>query len=243
MRAERIGATTVILTRKSSNLYYNRWIAAGCAAPASEAQLERAIAYAREHRVASLGVSTGPGTRPAELGRWLEARGFRRVHPGAKLWRGAEPLPRPEHPSTVTVRKVRGREVGTWIDVVSRVWRTYDSRRAWYEARAKTPGWTHYLAWIDGEPVGAGALFLGEVGETKAAHLVDGVTLPAWRRRGVQAAIIRRRVGDARRAGCSVLTSETAPPLPRMPLVSFRNLCRQGFRFGYLRESWRLDFA
>ncbi len=78
--------------------------------------------------------------------------------------------------------------------------------------------------------------------EFAVGHVVDGVTLKPWRRRGAQAAIIRRRVADGRRLGCGLFTSETAPPLPRMPLVSFRNLKRQGFELAYLRYSWILEF-
>ena len=124
-----------------------------------------------------------------------------------------------------------------------RLWRTFGTRRRWYEARVRTPGWYHYLAWIDDEPVGAGALFVGDVGSTRVGHLVDGVTLGPWRRRGAQSAIIRARVSEGRRLGCELFTSETAPPLPRMPLVSFRNLRRQGFEMAYLRDAWKLDLS
>ena len=131
------------------------------------------------------------------------------------------------------------------MDVVSEVWRVFGFRRAWYEARVASSGWRHYLAWIDDQPVAAAALFVGTVGSgssaVKVGHLVDGVTLKAWRRRGAQAAIIRRRLADGRRAGCELFTSETAPPLPRMPLVSFRNLQRQGFELAYLRYPWNLE--
>ena len=58
-----------------------------------------------------------------------------------------------------------------------------------------------------------------------------------------QAAIIRRRLIDGRRLGCELFTSETAPPLPRMPLVSFRNLRRQGFELAYLRYPWNLELS
>ncbi len=44
-----------------------------------------------------------------------------------------------------------------------------------------------------------------------------------------------------RRLGCELFTSETAPPLARMPLVSFRNLQRQGFELAYLRYAWNLE--
>ena len=97
------------------------------------------------------------------------------------------------------------------------------------------------MAWIDGEPVAAGALFVGTVAGRTVGHLVDGVTLRDWRGRGAQSAIIRRRISDGSKLGCQLFTVETAPPLPRMPLVSFRNLCRQGFHLAYLRESWRLQ--
>lgn len=242
MRSERIGSATVVLTKSSANLYYNRWIAAGQAGAATEEQLDRFLGLARAHGVASVGVNLSPGTRPSAAGRWLTERGFTRCQPGAKLWRDASPLVRLPRPLGISVRRVAQTEAGVWVDVVSKVWRTFGSRRPWFEARATTPGWTHYLAWHGDEPVGAGALFIGLVGATPAGHLVDGVTLPQWRRRGVQTAMIRKRVSEGRRRGCTVFASETAPPLPRMPLVSFRNLRRQGFELAYLRESWRLDF-
>ncbi len=243
MEAGRIGSASVILTRKSTNLYYNRVIALGQTSPATEAQLDRAIAEARDCRVAALAVNVGPSARPAEMTRWLHARGFQPAHPSGKLWRDGAPLPRSSRAPGIRVRRVRHGQAALWVDVVSKVWRTFGSRRAWFEARVRTPGWRHYLAWIDGQPVAAGALFIGTVAGATVGHLVDGVTLGPWRRRGAQAAIIRRRVSDGLASGCTLFTSETAPPLPRMPLVSFRNLCRQGFEFAYLRGNWKLDLT
>ena len=91
----------------------------------------------------------------------------------------------------------------------------------------------------------AATLFIGTVGAgnraVKVGHLVDAVTRKPWRRCGGQAAMIRRRVADGRRLGCELFTSETAPPLPRMPMVSFRNLQHQGFELAYLRYPWNLE--
>lgn len=243
LRAERIGAGSSVLTRNSENLYFNRLIALGQASPATKRQLDTFLEGAREHRVKAVAVTVSPGARPRELTTWLKRRGFKRGHPSAKLWRNGEPLARPRHLSQVTIRKVAPRDADQWIDVVAQVWRTFGFRRAWYAARVAARDWYHYLAWVDGEPVGAGALYIGAVGSVRVGHLVDGVTLAPWRRIGTQAAIIRKRVSVGRRLGCELFTSETAPPLPRMPLVSFRNLRRQGFELAYLRDVWRLELG
>ncbi len=253
LAAERMGSAAVILTRKSENTMYNKLAALGQASPATTRQIDRFVDMARQHRVKKISVPLGDGMRPRELPRLLESRGFQRGYPSAKLWRDGTPLPSPYIDSRsrrgkatpITVRRVRPAEASLWVDVVSDVWRAFGFRRPWYEARVATPGWRHYLAWIHGQPVAAGALFVGIVGSSasarKVGHLVDGVTLKPWRRRGAQGAIIRRRVADGCRLGCELFTSETAPPLPRMPLVSFRNLKRQGFELAYLRYPWNLE--
>ena len=227
LAAERMGSAAVILTRKSKNTMYNKLAALGQASPATERQVDRFIDMARQHRVKKISVPLGDGMRPRGLPRLLESRGFVRGYPNAKLWRDGSPLPppridperRPNETTHISVRRVRPSEASAWVDVVSEVWRVFGFRRAWYEARVAAPGWRHYLAWIDDEPVAAGALFIGTVGAgnraVKVGHLVDAITLKPWRRRGAQAAIIRRRVADGRGRGCELFTSETAPPLPR----------------------------
>ncbi len=237
LAAERMGSAAVILTRKSENTMYNKLAALGQASPATERQVDRFIDLARQQRVKKISVPLGDGMRPRGLPRLLESRGFVRGYPNAKLWRDGSPLPppridperRPNETTHISVRRVRPSEASAWVDVVSEVWRVFGFRRAWYEARVAAPGWRHYLAWIDDEPVAAGALFIGTVGAgnraVKVGHLVDAVTPKPWRRR----------------LGCELFTSETAPPLPRMPLVSFRNLQRQGFDLAYLRYPWNLE--
>lgn len=243
LSAERIGSASAVLARRSTNLYLNRLIALGQASPATEAQLDTFLDLSRSHRVKAVGVVVGEAARPPELTRWLKERGFERGHPSAKLWRGGETLQRMSGTCAVRVRRVRPADASIWVDVVSQVWRTFGFRRPWYEARVATPGWRHYLAWVGEEPVAAGALYVDDVGAARVGHLVDGVTLGPWRRLGAQRALIRKRVVEGRRLGCTLFTSETAPPLPRMPLVSFRNLRREGFELAYLRDVWKRELA
>ena len=60
------------------------------------------------------------------------------------------------------------------------------------------PGWSCYVAYDGDAPAGAGALYVdGGVG-----WLGFGATLPAYRGRGAQSAILAARIEDARRQGC-----------------------------------------
>ncbi len=256
LAAERVGSAAAILTRKSQNTMYNKLVGWGQASPGTAGQLDRFVQAARRHGVAKVSVPLGATARPRGLASLLQERGFRRGSPGAKLWRDGSPLPAPARApalrgtdpgirSRIRVRRVRPAEAPLWVDLVAEVWRVFGYRRPWFEARVSAPGWSHYLAWIEDRPVAAGALFVATIGRGRRAvtvgHLVDGVTLKPFRRQGAQSVVIRRRIADGRRLGCSFFTSETAPPLPRMPLVSFRNLRRQGFELAYLRHSWSLE--
>lgn len=102
-----------------------------------------------------------------------------------------------------------------------------------YAAALGLPGWTHYLALVDGEAAGAGALFLSD---TVACFMVVA-TDPAYRGRGVQRALIARRMADAVSAGCSLAVAETVDDN-----ASPRNFRRAGFRLAHRRMMYRTEF-
>ena len=91
---------------------------------------------------------------------------------------------------------------------------------------ARTPDVRRYLARVHGEPAGsASARFDGGV-----AEMCGAATRPALRRRGVQRALLQRRVEDARAAGCEVAVVTTSPGTQ-----SQANAERSGFRLLYAR--------
>ena len=69
------------------------------------------------------------------------------------------------------------------------------------------PGFRRYCAWIDGQLVGTATLRLDD----GLAQLCGAATLPAWRRRGVQTALLQRRLADAADAGSDLALMTTAP--------------------------------
>lgn len=83
---------------------------------------------------------------------------------------------------------------------------------------------TCYLARVDGEPAGGGELFIHQ----GAAEFGSASTRPAFRRRGVQAALLAARLAAARAAGCDLALVLTEPGSD-----SQRNVERAGFRLAY----------
>jgi GNAT superfamily N-acetyltransferase len=83
-----------------------------------------------------------------------------------------------------------------------------------------------YLALVDGEPAGGGVVsaYKGVGG------LFGASTLPAFRRRGVQAALLNARLAWARDHGCDLAVSIAQPGS-----TSHRNIERFGFRVAYTR--------
>jgi GNAT superfamily N-acetyltransferase len=97
------------------------------------------------------------------------------------------------------------------------------------------PGWSCYVAYADGEPAGAGALHVHE----DTGWLGFAATLPQFRGRGAQSAILAARIEDARRQGCARVSTETGELDADRPSNSYRNIIRAGFREAGVRANWK----
>jgi len=69
------------------------------------------------------------------------------------------------------------------------------------------PGTRLYIASVDGVPAAAAALDIRD----GIGHLTAGATLPQFRRRGCQTALIERRLADAQEEGCDLALGNAAP--------------------------------
>jgi GNAT superfamily N-acetyltransferase len=86
------------------------------------------------------------------------------------------------------------------------------------------PATLTYAATLDGQLVAAGSVHLGD----RSAALMGVSTLPAFRRRGIQQALIARRLAAAR--GCILATISSKPGIP-----TERNAMRLGFTMAYTK--------
>ncbi len=136
-------------------------------------------------------------------------------------------------------------ELETWIDVVVSGFATPDAQgvashesfpRAALERivrdTTEARGYVRYLARLGGIPAGGASMrAAGEV-----AQLCGAATLPAHRRKGVQTALLERRLADAARAGCDIAVVTTLPGSK-----SHENVQRHGFELLYTRAILRRD--
>jgi len=85
---------------------------------------------------------------------------------------------------------------------------------------------TCFFAWLDGQPAGGGAIYIHE----GTAEVGSTSTRPAFRRRGVQTALLQAQLVAAREQGCDLALTITSPGSD-----SQRNMERVGFRLAYTK--------
>lgn len=91
------------------------------------------------------------------------------------------------------------------------------------------PGWGLYLVFAEGQPAAAGALYV----QDGVASLVIGGTLPEFRRRGCQMALLHARMADAAKQGCDLIVAQAG-----LDTTSQHNMERAGMRIAYTRAFW-----
>ena len=102
------------------------------------------------------------------------------------------------------------------------------------EALQDQPGWSHWLALVDGQPAGAALSYLRD----GRCWFGWAATLPAWRGRGVKCALDDARIAAARAAGCGWISTDTGTGTPQAPDRSLQSLMHRGFLAAHLRASY-----
>jgi ribosomal protein S18 acetylase RimI-like enzyme len=148
------------------------------------------------------------------------------------------PLPAPEPaplPDGVAIERV-----GADLDDFARVLpvghgvpaENLDGAVARTRHQSEIDGTSLYLATVDGTPAAAAVLFQ----QGDLAYLASASTLPQFRRRGCQTALVQRRLADAVAAGC-----RRACVLTEWMSQSHANMARAGFTTAYTKAMWRID--
>jgi len=173
------------------------------------------------------------------LGSALSDRGYR-LH-GFENVLGLQITPEIAGPQVggVGVELAADDEWGMWVDIAVDAFTNLDGTgsappdsltrehlRAVLGEMMAVPGFIRYLARIEGEAVGEAAMRI----DGDLAQLAGAGTRPHARGRGVQKALLQRRLADARAAGCTLAVVTTAPGTR-----SQDNVMRRGFDLLYTR--------
>ena len=139
----------------------------------------------------------------------------------------------------LTVERLTPGTTETWFEVIVDGFSTPDGSavlpeeqfereglRQIFDDFVRSSAYRGYLCRWRGTPVGGAGMRL----DSGVAQLAGAATLPAFRRRGVQAALLRFRLQDAEEAGCDLAVVTTAPGSK-----SQHNAQRQGFELLYPR--------
>lgn len=221
-------AAACIVARDVPSLMLNRVIGLGVAAPATSAMLDLAGEAFGETRYM---IPVAPQCQPSELTDWLRRRGFEAGYAWMKFERGAEPAPaaatelevraaEPEDAKAFGQALIAGYEMPGWM-------------AGWVGALVGRPGWSCYLAFAGAEPAAAGCAYI----RPPVAWLGLAGTVPAYRRRGGQGAIMAARITEAIAAGCTAIGTETGERVLDRPSASYSNIVRFGFTEAYVRPN------
>ena len=89
--------------------------------------------------------------------------------------------------------------------------------------------WTFYLASIDNVPAGIGVLFIKD----RIATLAAAATVPSLRKKGIQSALIKKRIYQASLEECDLIVGQA-----KFGSTSQTNMEKAGMKIGYTKAIW-----
>jgi GNAT superfamily N-acetyltransferase len=169
--------------------------------------------------------------------RILPDRGYRPIEQSTVLYQAlratADAMPEPNQ--SLRVRLLSADEFDVWATTTSLGWSDTPELAQFIldfgRSYACAAGMTTLIAEWDGEPAAAAALSI----QSGVAVLGGASTVPKFRRRGLQAALLQARLAHGARVGCDLAMMVAAPGSG-----SQRNAERRGFRIAFTRTKWAL---
>ena len=165
----------------------------------------------------------------------LCARNYRPIELSNVLCRPVE-RPTAEEQSGISVRLIAPEDAQLWSNISARGWSHEHPELGDFlpdlgAISAARGDSLSFLAEHDGKPGAAGVLCIHD----GVALFGGSSTVPELRRRGLQAALLHKRMGYAFDHGCDLAMIVVQPGSD-----SQRNAERKGFRIAYTRIKWRL---
>ena len=200
--------------------------------PVTAADLDRLENFYRSHG-APAQLDLCPLTDPSVL-ELVSARGYRIAELNNCLYCDLDGQPPVDVPAGVTIRRGSTDEAGIFSDLVTRSFFEKEKAPADFADMLAPlfhfPEALTFLALINNVPIAAAAGRI--IPEHRVFALFGAGTLPEFRGRGIQTALLRMRMKAAAEAGC-----ELAVVVTRGGTTSERNCVRLGFQIAYSKAT------
>jgi len=239
IRFAHLPAAAVFAAREAPLVEFNRALGLGLEQPVTEEALERVTAWLRANCSSARALQLAPPVLSEAVLNWMHKSGLQVEGAGwMKFWRSPSPVPDPPSSTTLVLRSAQPGDAADFGAVVQAGFGAPPPFANWFSGLVGRPKWRIYLAYDGRDPVASGALFI----ESGWAWVGIAATLPAYRRRGAQTALLSRRISDGLAAGVIGFTGETSEPVPgqQASQTSYRNLLRAGFCAAYTRPNYRV---
>lgn len=141
------------------------------------------------------------------------------------------PRAAPDTAPGVTVEKVTVATLEEFLDCHCRGWGVGDPEgfKANVRGWLTEPGWNLYLARVYDRPAATAILFI----QGGQAYCADSACDPEFRGRGAHSALLGRRLEDAGKMGCEIVSAGAD-----FMSTSHRNMLRAGFSTLYTKSVW-----
>jgi GNAT superfamily N-acetyltransferase len=231
---ESIGGGRAMFAGKTSPI--TQAFCVGLYGPVSDAEMDRLEDFFHS-RGAAVNIEHSPHADLSVAGHYA-SRGYYPIEFSNTLFRPMDERGRPADPATtgsdqIEIRPITTAEANLWTRTVC---------EGFAEQIPITPELletvtcfvysslaTCFLALVNGTPAGGAALGIHE-----GVAIVNGAsTLPQYRNRGIQTALLQTRLAYAAEKGCDLAMTNTGPGT-----LSQRNVERQGFRVAHSRTKY-----
>lgn len=231
--AERLGGGVVTALPHSSSRYWTKALGFGFTEPVTEGLLERVVGRWREAGVRAGTLQLAPAALPDD---WEGLRARFGLTPSGSWYKLYARTDQVVAATTqLRVAAVSATRVDEWARIVLTTFgMSVDELGGMLTASTAHPG-VHPFAAFDGDTMVAAAL-VSTVGEVASLHAA--ATLPGYRGRGAQSALLTARVARARELGCRWIVAETGVPAPGETNTSLDNLRRAGLEPLYERPNF-----
>lgn len=173
-----------------------------------------------------------PQAEPRELPQWLAQHHLLPTRGWMMFSRGRETPPSVS--TSLTVRPATGNDAGAFARICCDAFDLGKEAEPWFTRLVGRSGWHVYMSFDGDETAGTGAFFV----DGDLAYFSFGATVPKFRGRGGQTAVLHARIQAALDLGCRTLATCTGEEVPGDPQHSYKNIVKTGFEPRYVRRNF-----